>query len=242
MKPGSVSPQLSVILSKASELHFKIEVRDKRTVYLDGRPCQVIKAKWYENFPNCKAMTMYMPRNGFADFLLYVADGQDIVYVVPRGTISHDTAWSESSLEPYKEAWHLLKEADPALFERNIERISDQLRTIIAAAEHHNLSYELVQSKRGEQKNDYRTHRQRRIVIEGKRCSIFTASLLPEDTHPWPTAVFKTSHDPWPEIFLYILNNDIYVVPRGQMPYETTLDLESRIHDYKNNWRIFQRK
>ena len=49
-------------------------------------------------------MTMYMPRNAFADFLLYVPDGQDTVYVIPRGKIAHDTAWAAAALEPYKEA------------------------------------------------------------------------------------------------------------------------------------------
>lgn len=230
---------MSIVLSKASELHFKIDIRDKRTVYLDGRPCQVIKAKWFENFPNCKAMSMYMPRTGFADFLLYVTD-QGAVYVMPRGKISHDTGWSELSLEPYKEAWHLLKETDPRLFERKMEPLSGQLRTIMAAAEQRNLSYELVRSKRGEQKNDYRTHRQRRILVDGRRCAVFTAKLLPEESHPWPTGLFKTSHDPWVEFFLYILNDDIYVVPRSHMPYETTLDLESRIFDYKNNWGVLK--
>jgi hypothetical protein len=93
---------ISVVVSKVEPLNLKVELRDKRTLYIDGRPCQAIKSKWYENFPGCKAMSMYMPRNQFADFLLYVPEGQDIVYVVPRGKIAHDTAWAASALEPYK--------------------------------------------------------------------------------------------------------------------------------------------
>src|SRR5258708_32665475 len=130
-----MSPAMSVILARASELGIKVELRDKRTVYLDGRPCQAIKTKWYENFPKCRAMSLYMPRHGFADFLLYVADGQGTVYIVPRGMIEHDTAWSESALESYKEAWHLLKETSPLLFERKVESLSLQIRKIIAEAE-----------------------------------------------------------------------------------------------------------
>ena len=65
-------PAMSAVLSKAAELNLKTELRDKWTVYLDGRPCQAIRSQWYENFPGCLAMTMYMPRNEFADFLLYV--------------------------------------------------------------------------------------------------------------------------------------------------------------------------
>jgi hypothetical protein len=48
-----------------------------------------------------------------------VPEGQDTVYVVPRGKIANDTGWSESALEPYKDAFHLLKETDPLLFESN---------------------------------------------------------------------------------------------------------------------------
>lgn len=232
---------MSVILARASERGIKIEPRDKRTVYLDGRPCQVIKAKWFENYSHCRAMSMYMPRNGFADFLLYVAEGQETVYVVPRGKIEHDTAWAESTLEPYKEAWHLLKETAPHLFERKMESLSGQLRKIIAEADKHNLPYELIRSKRGERKNDYRTFMQRRILIQNRRCAIFTAKLLPENSHPWPTAIFKTPTDDWPEILLYILGDDIYVVPRTQMVHETTLDLESsRIYDFKNSWCVLE--
>jgi hypothetical protein len=115
---------MTVVLARASELEIKIELRDKRTVYLDDRPCQAIQSKWYENFRNCRAMSLYMPRHGFADFLLYVSSGQDAVYVVPRGMIEHDTAWAEVALEPYKEAWHLLKETSPLLFERKMESLS----------------------------------------------------------------------------------------------------------------------
>jgi hypothetical protein len=234
-----MSPEMSTVLARVSELGIKIELRDKRTVYLDGRPCQTIKSKWYENFPNCRAMSLYMPRQGFADFLLYVPEGHNTVYVVPRGKIAHDTAWAESGLEPYKEAWQLLKETTPLLFERKIEPLSIQLRKIIAEADKHNLKYELICTKRSKRKNDYRNYMQRRILIQDKRCAIFTASLLPESTHMWPTAIFKAAKDRWSEISLYILGDDVYVVPRSQITHDTTIDLESsRIYDYKNSWCV----
>jgi hypothetical protein len=68
-------PPLAVVLSKAASLNLKTERHDGRSVYIDGTPCQAIKSKWYENFPGCRAMSLYMPRNEFADFLLYVPDG-----------------------------------------------------------------------------------------------------------------------------------------------------------------------
>jgi hypothetical protein len=236
---STVSPAMTVVLARASELGIKIELRDKRTVYLDGRPCQAIQSKWHENFRHWRGMSMYMPRHGFADFLLYVAERKNTVYVVPRGIIKHDTVWAEDALEPYKEAWHLLKETTASLFERRMESLSPQLRKIIAETDKHNLSHELVVSKRGEHRNDYRTFMQRRIIIQNKRCAIYTAKLLPESSHPWPTAIFKTPSDDWAEILLYILGEDVFVVPRSQIPYNTTFDLESsRIYDYRNSWCV----
>jgi hypothetical protein len=236
---STLTPAMTVVLARAAELKIKIELRDKRTVYLDRRPCQAIQARWRENFPNCQAMSMYMPRHGFADFLLYVADAKDIVYVVPRGMIKYDTIWAEAALEPYREAWHLLKETTPTLFERKMESLSIQLRTIITEVHKRNLSHELIPTKRSEYRNDYRSLMQRRILIQNKRCAIFTAKLLPESSHLWPTAIFKTPSDDWPEILLYILGDDVYVVPRSQMPCDTTLDLESsRIYDYRNSWCV----
>lgn len=230
---------MSVVLAKAALLNLKIQLCDKRTLYIDGRPCQIIKSKWYRNFPGCRAMSMYMPRNEFADFLIYVPEGQDSVYVVPRGKISHDTGWAESALESYKDAWHLLKETNPLLFERNVVSLSAQLRKIIAAAEIHKLNYELIRSKRAERKNDYRMYAQRRIIISGRRCAIFTANMLPENSHPWDTAFFSAPKDDWAEILLYILGDDVYVLPRNQIHHDTTLDLQSsRIYDYKNSWCV----
>lgn len=232
-----MNPAMSVVLSKAANLSFRTEVCDERTLYIDGRPCQGIKSKWFENRQGCRALTIYMPRNGFADFLLYVPEGQGSVYVVPRGKIAYDTAWAESGLEPYKEAWHLLKETTPLLFERKAEALSGQLRRIIAEAKKRNLPYELIPSKRSVSRFDYRTYKQRRILINGKRCAVFTASLLPNHDQNWDGAVFKVPKDSWAEILLYILNEDIYVVPRDQMPHETSLSLDStRIYDYRNAW------
>ena len=236
MYPALIPP-MSVVVSKASEFKLKIEIRDKRTLYLDSRPCQAIKSKWYENYPGCKALTMYMPRNAFADFLLYVPDGQDTVFVVPRGKIAHDTAWAAAALEPYKEAWHLLKETTSILFERKVESLSKQLRRVIEEAAKRNLPCELIRSKRGDRRNDYRTYAQKRILIKGKRCAVYTASLLDNRDQAWDGAVFKVPRDDWAEVLLYIIDEDIYVVPREQMPHYTSLSLDSRqIYDYRNAW------
>lgn len=70
-----MTPAMSIVLAKAAQLNLKTELHDQRTLYIDGRPCQVIKSKWYRNAPGCEAMSMYMPRSEFADFLLYVPEG-----------------------------------------------------------------------------------------------------------------------------------------------------------------------
>jgi hypothetical protein len=215
------------------------ELCDKWTLYVDGRPCQAIKSKWYESYPGCQAMSMYMPRNKFADFLLYVPEAQDTVYVIPRGKIAHDTAWADSALEPYKEAWHLLKETAPPLFERKTEALSQQLRRIISEAEKHNLTYELIRTKRAARRNDYRTYAQRRILIKGRRCAIFTATVLQNNYKGYEASFFPAPHDDWAEILLYILGEDVYVLPSNKMPYDTTLSLNStQVHDYKNSWCV----
>lgn len=58
----------------------------------------------------------------------------------------------------------------------------------------------------------------------------------------WPTAIFQTPKgDDWTEILLYILGQDVCVVPRSRMPLETTLDLESPwIYDHRNAWCVFK--
>src|ERR1051326_4017024 len=161
------------------------------------------------------------------------------MYVVPRGKIAHDTTWAMSALEPYKGAWHWLKEFAPLLFERKVEALSKQLRTVIEGAAKRKLPYELIPSKRGVSKRDYRTFAQRRIIIKGKRCAIFTASLIPDRDQAWDGAVFKTPKGNWPEVLLYMVDEDIYVVPRDRMPQETSLSLDSsRIYDYRNSWCV----
>jgi len=39
---------ISVVVAKVEPLNLKIELCDKRTLYIGGRPCQAIKSKWYE--------------------------------------------------------------------------------------------------------------------------------------------------------------------------------------------------
>jgi hypothetical protein len=46
-------------------------------------------------------------------------------------------------------------------------------------------------------------------------------------------------YDDWAEVLLYIVGEDIHVVPREQMPHYTSLSLDSsRIWDYRNAWCV----
>jgi hypothetical protein len=133
----------------------------------------------------------------------------------------------------------LLKETAPVLFKRQFDSLSKQLRKVIEEAAKRNLPCELIRSKRGDRKNDYRAYAQRRILIKGKRCAIYTASLLADRDQAWDGAVFKVPKDDWAEVLLYILDQDIYVVPREQMQRDTSLSLDSRlIYDYRNAWCV----
>jgi hypothetical protein len=70
---------------------------------------------------------------------------------------------------------------------------------------------------------------------------LFTVALFSSsEDHAWDAAVFKTTRDVWPEIFLYILDHeDIYVVPTAQVPHTSGLSLDSsRIYDFKNAWCV----
>jgi hypothetical protein len=242
------TPALSVVLAKAAERKLKVEVSDRRSAYIDGRPCQVIRTSWFKSYPFCYAMTIYMPRNEFADFLIYVPypgalpDGLDPVYIVPRAKIMYDSTWTEDALEPYKNAWRLLKETSPALFKRGAVVLSPQLRRVIEVANKRGLPYELIPLKGERAKRDYRNYKQRRILIAGRRCAIFTVTLFASNSDGVLNAgIFKTTRDEWPEIFLYIFDDDIYVVPRERIPHTSALSLfgsRSRIYEYRNAWCV----
>jgi hypothetical protein len=64
------------------------------------KPCRVMPARWFADVdhPQCKALTLYIPRTKFVDFLLYVPRGTEEVYVIPRGLLEYNTTWSEPKL------------------------------------------------------------------------------------------------------------------------------------------------
>ena len=126
------------------------------------------------------------------------------------------------------------------MFERNVISFSKQLQRVVAEAERHNLSYELIQTKRGKAINTYRLYKQRRIIINGKRCAIYTANMLPEDK-TCDNAFFSAPKDDWAEFLLHILGDDIYVFPSNHFHHDTTFSLDSgRVFDYRNAWCVLE--
>jgi hypothetical protein len=119
---------------------------------------------------------MYLPRTTFADFLLYVPRQTDDVFIIPRGLLSYDTGWALVSLQPYLHAWKLLKETSPQLFKRKFLPISPQLQRVIDLAKDLELDFELIHTKKGAKRAQFRLFSQRQIIIHGKRCTIYTAS------------------------------------------------------------------
>jgi hypothetical protein len=92
-----------------------------RLVAIEGR---IIRTRQVIDslYPNAVNSGLYLPRNVFADFLIYVAfpsSGSPQFYVVPRGAMTKDTMWSLKSLEQYRDAWQVFKQSITA---RHTER------------------------------------------------------------------------------------------------------------------------
>src|SRR5260370_30905211 len=157
---------IDAVIKQATKRGLPVSEVDERTLYVGARPCQVISSKWFcSGSAEHPAMTMYLPRIEFADFLLYVPGGTEDVYVIPRGMMAYDTSWSEPALKPYLQAWSLLENKTPKWFERNFIAISPLLQRVIDQAKERGLTFELVPNKRSKTRIDYRSVSQRRIII-----------------------------------------------------------------------------
>jgi hypothetical protein len=226
------------------------KVSDPRLLHIAGKPCQVIKTVHESTSPDysyAKSLRLYLPRTGFADFLIYVA--VDVVpptfYIIPRGILSKDTARTEKSLEEYRNAWNLLTEAiSPTLTERKFEAISSQLQSVISGAQQAGLEVELIRTKKGQRRNDYRSVFQRRVLVSGKRCAIYSGVRINKDLdlNQYNIVILRASRDSWPEFCLYIVEDGaVYVIPRGTITHTTTLSLNSPdLRPYRNAWDLLQ--
>jgi hypothetical protein len=249
---------ISVVVNEAEARGLRVQrslgkgarVPDPRLLHIAGKPCQVIKTVHESSSPDysyAKSLRLYLPRTGFADFLIYVA--VDVVpptfYIIPRGVLSKDTARTEKSLEEYRNAWHLLTQAiSPTLTERKFEAISAQLESVWSAAHQAGLEVELIRTAKGKKRNDYRSVFQRRVLVSGKQCAIYSAVRVNKnlELNPYSIVILKTSRDSWPEFCLYLMEDGaVYVIPRGNITHTTTLSLNSPdLRPYRNAWDLLQ--
>jgi hypothetical protein len=216
-------------------------------IHIAGRPCQVSRTNAFHNsveYPDTSALKIYLPRTGFADFVIYMpmdSESSDF-YIIPRGKLTKDTSLTPESLEPYKNAWHLLSDVSLDLMMRRKNRLSWQLQSIMLAAESRGLQFELIKTRKAiKRPNDFRVYLQRRIMIEGKRCSIYSASGVPRPNEKeCRVVVVKGPRDTWADFQLYLTKDGVtYVVPRGQISKTTSLSLNSPVLvPYQNAWHL----
>jgi hypothetical protein len=218
--------------------------RPLKYLYIAGRPCQVSRTKLAQtspDYPHSEALSIYLPRTSFADFVICVPMDIQLpdLYIIPRGKLEKDTWRTRESLEEYKNAWHLLGEASLDMMMRRNNRLSWQLQSAILSADSRGLQFELIPTVRGKKRpNDFRTFNQRRIMIEGKRCAIYSASEVPQRLRV-RILVLKGGDD-WADFHLYLTKAGVtYVVPRGHIPKTTTLSVNSpTLVPYASAWHL----
>jgi hypothetical protein len=219
-------------------------------LHIAGRPCQVSRTSLVHTSPeylDATSLPIYLPRTSFADFVIYVPMNLDSAdfYIVPRGALSKDTCLTQASLEKYKNAWHLLSQASLDMMMRRNNRFSWQLQAVILAAESRGLQFELISSAKAKRRRkNFRSYLQRRIIIEGKRCAIYSApEVIGAKAKECRIVVVKAPRDDWADFQVYLTKMGItYVVPRGHIAKTTTLSLNSPVLvPYENAWDLLAR-
>jgi hypothetical protein len=227
------------------------KVLDARLLGVEGRICQIIRTRQVidAHYPKTAYAPLYLPRNEFADFLVYVAfpDSSSTpprFYVVPRGVMTKDTAWSLESLEQYRDAWQVFKQpVNPELTERHFTVLNWQLRAIIDAAKDAALDVTLIGRKRHVR---WPTFVQRRAIVNGRKCAVYSCTRLSCDpTAPRHNCIFlRTPTNKWAEFQLCIVKDgpseyQIYVIPCGAIQKQTTASLDNPdLQSYKSNWKL----
>lgn len=225
------------------------KILDARLLAIEGRICQIIRTRQitHSRYPKAVHAALYLPRTEFADFLIYVAfplTGDPRFYVVPRGVMTKDTAWSLESLEQYCDAWQVFKQPiTPDLTERRFTILNWQLQAIMNAAKDVNLEVTLMGLRK---RRRWPLFFQRRVVVGGRKCAVYCCSRLTTDpTLSHYNYVFlRTPTKNWAEFQLCIVKDgpnecEIYVVPRGAIRKETTASLDHpEFQYYKSNWNL----
>jgi len=223
---------------------------DSRLLYIEKKPCQVVKTALDSTSPEyayAKSLPLYLPRTSFADFIIYVTmdSTPPCFYIIPRGVLSHDTSRTTESLDEYRNAWDLLTaNISPALKERRFESISSQLQSVVSAAQREGLEVELIRTEKGKKRSDYRSFFQRRALIAGKRCAIYSAVRVNKniELNQYSIVVLKVSTDSWTEFRLYLAEDGaVYIIPRDKLTHTTTFSLNSLdLRPYRKAWDLLR--
>jgi hypothetical protein len=177
--------------------------------------------------------------------LIYVTEDQTPnFYIVPRGLLSHDTSMTRESLEPHRNAWGLLKTpASPGLTECHFAAISSILETVASAARAAGLETQYITTRNGLKKpGSYRTVFQRRVLIAGRRCQVYSAVRV--DKHfPFDDQCvvnLKAPTTDWSEFNLYLVEDgSVFVLPRDGRKRQTTMSLSSpEFQSYRDAWHL----
>ncbi len=224
---------------------------DKRLLLVEGKRCQVIPSRRghpNELYPHAEYFPLYLPRNNWPDFLIYVSlhESLPIFRIISRAEMSKDTGWSPESLEPYRDAWELLQQGVHDSAKKKFETLSWQLQAIKTAAQNADLEVEFIKTKKHQDGRAWPPVIKRRLFIAGKKCSIFTAARISQDPEKreYNYAIFKASNEEWTEFQLYVIKgvgnvSDIFVVPRDHLITTTSASLDHPdLARYKNAWNL----
>lgn len=221
-----------------------------RLLIIENRPCQIVRTRYAITNPAASqalSIHLYLPRTHWPDFVIYVARQDSTTlgfYVVPRGILSKDTAWSPDSLAKYRDAWNLLRTAaSPANTERRFAAENWQLRHALDSAESAGLETALI---RLAHRKFGRTFVQTRILIEGRRCSLHSFSRLncdPASPEHDYVSLRKPKSD-WAEFQLYVLKGPertVYIIPRGVLKADTSVSIgNEKVALFKDNWQLLK--
>ena len=249
---------IELLISEASSRGLRIErlpinskrhTFDRRLLLIEGRRCQVIPTKLghpSEEYPDAQYLSLYLPRGEWPDYLIYVLSGSESAFwIVPRVEMSKDTGRTPESMESYREAWDLLRQGldeSPKQF----EVLNWQLKAVKASAQEAGLQIELIPTKKHREGRRWPPVVKRRIIVAGKKCSIFSAARISQDREKpqYNYAVFRVSAEEWCDFYIYVVKgfdegSDVFVVPRGHMTKSTSACLDHpELAKYKNAWAL----
>ncbi|MGH9794909.1 MAG: hypothetical protein ACRD5G_09070 [Candidatus Acidiferrales bacterium] len=186
--------------------------------------------------------------------MIYVVEAQPaadrhVFYVVPRWRLAKDSGSSPNQgwIAQFREAWHLLAANSPVRHEKPVQILSKKMRDVLNLASKSGLKVELVRLKK---KRHWPEFNQNQILVEGKRCQVFSATRLDNQRdgakHNY-VALRSPKSGAAAEFLLYVFDDgetevsEVYVIPRNRITCGTTLSVSnSRLLLYRNRWGLLK--